>query len=286
MKRRKPLLGVDKMSAALATRKTIPLPSVEDKFEQQKDLIKRTICKGATDDELQLFIHACKHTGLDPFMKQIHAVKRKTKNGDVMSIQTGIDGLRLIADRSGNYAPGKEPSFNYDANNRVKSATAYIKKRTVDGAWHEVSATAFYAEYKPTYSNDFWDNKPHIMLAKCAEALALRKAFPAEMSGLYTAEEMAQADNDLALEGPKGSQVEPATEDREVLIESLFHKVNIPCPSHFETYLKFVESKLQGRKIGDVLLSWLNDPEPFLKHYRSWLEKNNLLEEVIVEEFP
>lgn len=284
MQRRKLLLGAGKMSA-LTQRKTIPLEQFKaDEFEIKKDLIKRTICKGATDDELQLFIHACKHTGLDPFMKQIHAVKRKSKNGDVMTIQTGIDGLRLIADRSGNYAPGREPTFQYDANGKIKSATAYIKKRTADGVWHEVSATAFYSEYKPTYTNDFWENKGHIMLSKCAEALALRKAFPAEMSGLYTAEEMDQADNDLSGEGPKGSKVAPASEDVDGLIDSLFHKVNVPSAQHFETYLKFVQSKLQGRTIGDVLVGWLKDPEPFLKHYNSWLEKNNLLEEAIIEE--
>jgi phage recombination protein Bet len=287
MQRRKLLLGAGKMS--VATQKTTMLMNPDEMEMKRRDLIKRTICKGATDDELELFIHACKHTGLDPFMKQIHAVKRKSKNGDVMTIQTGIDGLRLIADRSGNYAPGREPTFQYDTNGRVKSATSFIKKRTGDGVWHEVSATAFYSEYKPTYTNDFWENKAHIMLSKCAEALALRKAFPAEMSGLYTAEEMEQADNEIPGEGPKGSKVDPVTEDVDGLIESLFHKVKVPAPQHFESYLKFVQSKLQGRTIGQVLAGWLKDPEPFLNHYKSWLEKNKLnviqeIEDAEVEE--
>jgi len=249
-------------------------------IEAKRDLVKKTICKGATNDELELFIHACKHTGLDPFMKQIHAVKRKSKNGDVMTIQTGIDGLRLIADRSGNYAPGKEPTFQYDTNGRVKSATSYIKKRTQDGMWHEVSATAFYSEYKPTYTNDFWENKAHIMLSKCAEALALRKAFPAEMAGLYTAEEMDQANSDSALNATP--EVTSAEEDVDGLVESLFHKAKIPSPQHFEAYLQFVKSKLQGRSIGQVITGWLKDPEPFLNHYKSWLDKNklNVIEEI------
>lgn len=161
----------------------------KDKIE----LLKKTVCKNATDDELQLFIHVCKRTGLDPFMKQIYAVKRGGKDGTTMTIQTSIDGLRLIADRSGNYAPGREPSFTYDEDKRLVSATSYLKKRTSDGTWHEVSATAFYTEYKPKFNNNFWDGMPHIMLAKCAEALALRKAFPAEMSAIYTEDEMQQA---------------------------------------------------------------------------------------------
>jgi len=270
------------MTTLVAPKKNIHSLHLEvSDIEAKRELIKKTICKGATNDELELFIHACKHTGLDPFMKQIHAVKRKSKNGDVMTIQTGIDGLRLIADRSGNYAPGREPTFQYDANGKIKSATAYIKKRTADGVWHEVSATAFYSEYKPTYSNDFWENKAHIMLSKCAEALALRKAFPAEMSGLYTAEEMEQANSE-----PQTAEavVEEIIEDKEGLIDNLFQNMKIPSPIHFDTYLKFVESKLVGRKIGEVIMGWLKDPEPFLKHYNQWLIKNNLVEEVVVDE--
>jgi len=174
-----------------------------DEFDEKKtELLKTTICKGATNDELQLFIHACKRTGLDPFMKQIHAVKRRTKNGEVMTIQVSIDGFRLLAERSGKYSPGKEPTFKYDQNDKLLSATAYVKKQTADGTWHEVAASALYDEYvqKYTYNGketigSFWKDKPHIMLAKVAEALALRKAFPADLSGLYTKDEMMQADN-------------------------------------------------------------------------------------------
>lgn len=160
------------------------------------ELVKDTIARGASDDELMLFLHLAQRSGLDPFSRQIYLIERRANvNGEwkiARQPQTGIDGLRLIADRTDRYAPGREPSFAYDGGNLL-TATAYVKK-FVRGEWHEVAATAHYDEYvqrkRDGQPNQMWGEKPHIMLAKCAEALALRRAFPAEMSGLYTADEM------------------------------------------------------------------------------------------------
>lgn len=166
---------------------------------EQVDLIKRQIAKGATADEFQLFLYQCARTGLDPFSKQIYAIVRDTWDSELkrkvpkMSIQTGIDGLRLIADRTGRYAPGPDNDYVYDDGGNLRKATAHVRKRTVDGTWHTISVSAFFSEYAQYYSgklSQMWDEKPHVMLGKCAEALALRKAFPAEMSGIYTADEM------------------------------------------------------------------------------------------------
>lgn len=175
--------------------------TLQETLEKSKvELLKNTICKGSSDEEFKLFLHACQRTGLDPFMKQVYAVKRwdSRQKKEVMSIQTGIDGYRLIAERTGKYAPGKEPTYTYDAEKRLLSATAYVKKQTADGSWHEVAATAFYSEYcqrdKEGNPTRFWMTMAHNQLSKCAEALALRKAFPGDLSGIYTQEEMAQAD--------------------------------------------------------------------------------------------
>jgi phage recombination protein Bet len=189
----------NKMSLSVQTKNEVAQFNPE-----QVALIKNYLCKGINDDELKLFQAVCKKTGLDPFMKQIYAVKRKNyKTGsDDMTMQTSIDGYRLIAERTGRYCPGRESTYTYE-NGKITCATSYVKKQTVDGTWHEVAASAYYSEYAPPvskngYENSFWRDKPHIMLAKCAESLALRKAFPNELSGLYSDEEMHQAPTNLA----------------------------------------------------------------------------------------
>lgn len=172
---------------------------------EKVDLLKRTICKGATNEELELFIHACNRTQLDPFMRQIYAIKRKSRTADgnwteAMTIQTGIDGYRLIAERTGRYMPGKECTFTYQEK-KVFSATGYVKKLASDGQWHEIGHTVYWSEYVPLNRDGqptgMWKDKPHVMLGKCAESGVLRKAFPADLSGVYTKEEMEQADVDL-----------------------------------------------------------------------------------------
>ena len=171
--------------------------------QKQIDILKNSICKGVSNEEFEVFLMACTKTQLDPFMKQIYAVKRKSKKpdgswGETMTIQTGIDGYRLIAERTGCYAPGPESTYSYDSDGKLSSATSYIKKQTRDGTWHVISASAHIDEFcqKTRDGNPMgmWGNMPRTMLAKCAEAQALRKAFPAEMSGVYTKEEMEQAD--------------------------------------------------------------------------------------------
>ncbi len=169
----------------------------------QIEILKNSICKGVSNEEFEVFLMACAKTQLDPFMKQIYAVKRKMRKpdgswGESMTIQTGIDGYRLIAERTGSYAPGPEPTYTMDNSGHLLSATAYIKKMTKDGTWHVVSASAYIDEYcqkgKDGQPMGLWSSMPRTMLAKCAESQALRKAFPSEMSGVYTKEEMLQAE--------------------------------------------------------------------------------------------
>jgi phage recombination protein Bet len=152
-----------------------------DWTREQVETIKQTVAKGANDAQLALFLQVCKSRGLDPFTKQVYY----TPQGVIVS----IDGLRAIADRTGAYAPGAT-RFEYDDQKNLVAAHVTVKK-LVAGTWHEVEASAYYEEYRG--GSPIWKKMPRVMLEKCSESRALRKAFPADLSGLYSPEEMDQA---------------------------------------------------------------------------------------------
>jgi len=173
---------------------------------EQIHLLKTQIAAGCTDDELSLFVHVAQKRGLDPFAKQIYAIKRKAKNSagqyeEKMSIQTGIDGFRLVAVRAGCEAID-DVVYTYDAPAKGPSNPVGLVSAKVcvwrKGVTRATEASAYWDEYRqqgPQGLSRMWRDMPRVMLGKCAEALALRKAFPEELSGLYTVDEMGQAEN-------------------------------------------------------------------------------------------
>ncbi len=158
-------------------------------FDEEKiALVKEMFCKNATKAEFELFITMAKKLQLDPICRQIYFIKF----GSQMSIVVGIDGYRSIAERTGHYMPGRESSFVYDEKGGLVSCTSYAKKWSdLDKQWHEIAATAFLSEYD-TGKNQ-WAKGKHYMLAKTAEALAIRKGFPSQLAGTNTQEEMEKA---------------------------------------------------------------------------------------------
>lgn len=160
-----------------------------DFTDDQVNLIKTQIAKDASSDELKLFLYQCKRTGLDPLTRQIYFMKRAGK----MTIQTSIDGFRVIAERSGDYAGQDEPIFE-EGEKGLNKCTVKVYRWRDDQRYCASVGVAYMSEYYPQQGQDFmWKKMPHTMLSKVAEALALRKAYPQDLSGLYTNEEMQQS---------------------------------------------------------------------------------------------
>ena len=179
--------------------------------------VKTVLAPDLSDDELKLFAMVSSRSGLDPFAKQVYAVKRQGR----VTFQTGIDGYRSIAARTGLYDGQDEPEYSAPCtcgDNRPaghpESATVRVYRK---GVSRPIAATAFWHEYKPEAGQNgrgdaMWTRMPRVMLAKVAEALALRKAFPYDPENrqgigadLYTADEMAQAERPAPAAAPAPS---------------------------------------------------------------------------------
>jgi len=210
---------------------------------EELKLIKDTVARGTTDTEFLFFMYVAKHRRLDPLLRQIHCVKRKTKardeNGELvkingqqqyeetMTIQTAIDGYRLIADRTRNYAPSEKQPLYEGVGTADFRCTVWVKKYS-HGEWHEVPATTYFSEYVQTYvewvngkpqykPNSMWSKMPRNQLAKTAEALALRKAFPEALSGIYVNEELEHLDSTDAKPRKETGSIPPPREPAKVL---------------------------------------------------------------------
>ena len=189
---------------------------------EQVQLLKSQIAPKATNDELKLFFNQCKRTGLDPFSRQIYAIHRKKWNADKkcyedkMTIQTSIDGFRVIAERSGDYAGQDEPIFNEIDGKLVScKVTVYrfksAQKYSIPTRYPAAVGVAYWDEFKQTDNGKvtgMWAKMPHTMLSKVAEAIALRKAYPQDLSGLYTNEEMDQSVIEITNNEEKNTSIE------------------------------------------------------------------------------
>lgn len=165
---------------------------------------------------VDMFFERCHSTGLKPLDKHLYIIPRKDNRTNEIkySFQTSIDGFRSIAENTGQYFGSSEPLFDgglteYElrAKNVTIPTTATITiEKIIDGKIGKFTATASWESYAVLYNgkpSGMWQKFPFLMLAKCAEALALRKAFPMKLSGLYTTDEMQQAGGEIKVDSPK-----------------------------------------------------------------------------------
>jgi phage recombination protein Bet len=187
----------------------------------QIDLLKSSLYPNVPDDQMKLFVATCDRTGLDPFARQIYMVERKFKDQRTQEwkskyeIQASIDGLRVVAERTGHYQGqdgpywcGKDGQWKdvwLDAAPPMAAKIGVLKGGFSQALWSVAKWDSYAQISRDGKMSPMWKKMPDLMLAKCAEALALRRAFPNQLSGIYTGEEMAQADNPVTSSGPQTS---------------------------------------------------------------------------------
>lgn len=215
--------------------------------QEQIELIKNTVAKGATNDELQMFLHQCQRTGLDPLSRQMYFMKYGTK----ASIVCSIDGFRVVAQRSNEYEGQTSPVWFDEQGNEYN---VWLKKTPPSackvGVWRKgfrepLYAIAVFSEYSS--GQNMWQKMPALMIAKVAEALALRKAFPHDLSGLYTPDEMEQAQPAYQKANDPDFEFAPIVKTNE--LQSLISKANHLNDTEREYYAKRIELTLQNKKL-------------------------------------
>lgn len=214
-------------------------------------ILKETILDAqASNAELALFSKICEATGLNPFAKQIYGIRRKGK----ITFQCSIDGYRLIADRTGQYAGNDDPLYDEGLslyqhlisgreNPLVATVTVW---KIVGGERCNFTASASWNQYAQIFNGklvETWQKMPHLMLSKCAESLALRKAFPNELSSLRTSDEMQAVDQ----ETPSSASA-PTTYNPSLAVSQRSHPKLSP-PEQDATVRSAVESAIANLQL-------------------------------------
>jgi len=205
--------------------------------------LKATVAQGLNEPEFRLFAEHCKSTGLNPFKKEVWAIKA----GGRLQVMTGINGFLAIANNHPQF-DGMETEVDNDENPTRAVCRVYRKDRRIPS-----EGVALMKEYGG--QTPIWRKMPRVMLTKVAKSIALREAFPQELNGLYTAEEM-PAEYDVPAPGqqPAPQTQQPAkpqvyiaeTESEPGTPEGVYHYKIYPKMENF-TELKQIIKDAGGK---------------------------------------
>lgn len=218
------------------------------------------------------FLAHCAQTQLNPLARQIYCIARKSKGQLRWQIQISIDGARLVAERSGEYAGQTTPEFTSDgvtwtqvwlAEDPPKAARVGVLRKSFKEPLYAIALWDAYAVYDDVWENGrktgekkpsaMWSKMGPLMLAKCAEMLALRKAFPQDLSGLYSSEEMQQAG---------GAPVEPPAAQRPAVAAA------VPYPDPVSDFEEEANFRAAARRDWAAELAQVTDLEGLRDLYR------------------
>jgi len=246
---------------------------------KQLELMRRTVAKDCNSEEFDQFIHICKQTKLDPIRRQIYAFVFNKDRPDKrqMTVVTAIGGHRAIAERTGNYRPDERaPRYEMGTPDPNANPLGIIRCEVTvykfsHGAWFPVVGEAWWDEYVPLYDGKIdkyktgWTKMPRIMIAKCAEANALRRAWPDDFAGLL---EETEIDRQMVDITPSEAANEAATEAKLELIGGRDAVIVDWCDG----------SPLQRigiSKFWDASLAWMNASERSATEIRIWCHRNH-----------
>lgn len=205
------------------------------------DEARRVFFPKLPDREAIVFMTICKARRLNPFTKQVYFLPYTNKKTNVTtySMIVSIDGFRSLAARTGLYGGQDEPIYTYDKNERLVSCKIAVYRKDFDRPTVAVAHLSEYVQYSYDGSvNKTWAKSPHIMLAKCAEALALRKAFPDELGGLHEESEMG-----AVVDGETIEQPPPEAPQGKTRTEQLLNRVKKVEPKPTPQEAEIVESQ-------------------------------------------
>jgi phage recombination protein Bet len=163
--------------------------------DDQRALILKTFCGGASPEDAEVLIGVAAARGMNPLLGECYFVKRwdSASGTEKWAVQASIDAFRIKAEETGDYGGQDEPEYEYNGKGEVVLARVKVYRRSLPGRAFAVGV-ARWDEYVQTKRDGtptkFWAQMPHNQLAKCAEAIALRKAFPKVLARLYVEEEM------------------------------------------------------------------------------------------------